>query len=360
VDCRLTGRQLNYRPSMLKFESSASVVEICAVARLLPAYLNRQVITLLTGNGVPEAVFEDMHHMQLELTLASLHNATQARALLLGGCDGGFISTAGLRELLRAGVDPLGDPFLRGMLRAVLRSKLHDLRTRTRIFVEQGVNVIGIMDELGLLQYGEVYLHCSGGLCLDVEEALSCPASGDPYDPQHASASASASAAGVGERPPERADLLVTRCPCLHPGDVRVLRAVPLEDLVHRAGGMHSEKGRTAHNYFSALPNVLVFPQKGSKPHPSECSGGDLDGDLYLALWDTRLLPPLHLRNHTAMDYSAPPPQISPIMPVSERQITDFFVHFIQNDCMGRIARYTLRTPHSACWAASTARWARA
>jgi|Transcript_15200 RNA-dependent RNA polymerase len=82
---------------MLKFASSSSVVEICAVARLLPAYLNRRVITLLTANGVPESVFEDMHARELALLLASLHDSTQARSLLLGGCDGGFISTAELR-----------------------------------------------------------------------------------------------------------------------------------------------------------------------------------------------------------------------------------------------------------------------
>eukprot|EP00601_Ochromonadales_sp_CCMP2298_P000870 CAMPEP_0173169110 /NCGR_PEP_ID=MMETSP1141-20130122/522_1 /TAXON_ID=483371 /ORGANISM="non described non described, Strain CCMP2298" /LENGTH=1289 /DNA_ID=CAMNT_0014090901 /DNA_START=267 /DNA_END=4138 /DNA_ORIENTATION=+ len=326
VDCRLTGRQLNYRPSMLKFPSSASVVEICAVTRLLPAYLNRQVITLLTGNGVPEAVFEDMQ--SAAPALASLHDAAQARALLLGG-DGGFISTAGLRELLR-GVDPLGDPFMRGMLKAALRSRLHDLRTRARIFVKQGVHVMGIMDEMGLLRYGEVYLHCSGGLCSEGDE-ITLPWAGDP-DPLLAFDSAFDSASAA-ERPPKGADLLVTRCPCLHPGDVRVLRAVPLEELVRRARGGES----TAHAYFSALPNVLVFPQQGSRPHPSECSGGDLDGDLYLALWDERLLPPLDRRNSLAMDYSAPPPQISPV-PVSESQITDFFVHFIQNDQMGRIA----------------------
>jgi hypothetical protein len=94
VDCRLTGRQLNYRPSMLKLASSVSVVEICAVTRLLPACLNRQVITLLTGNGVPEAVFEDMQSLQLHEALASLHDAAQARALLLGG-DGGLSARLG-------------------------------------------------------------------------------------------------------------------------------------------------------------------------------------------------------------------------------------------------------------------------
>jgi len=120
-----------------------------------------------------------------------------------------------------------------------------------------------------------VYLHCSGSLCSDaVESALPCSsdASGDPWDllPNGDSPGYSF------QRPLKGADLLVTRCPCLHPGDVRVLRAVPLDELVVRAGALHSDRERAPHAYFSALPNVLVFPQKGSRPHPSECSGGDL------------------------------------------------------------------------------------
>ena len=37
------------------------------------------------------------------------------------------------------------------------------------------------------------------------------------------------------------------------------------------------------------------------RPHPNECSGSDLDGDIYFVCWDPELLPPQQIQ---PMDYS--------------------------------------------------------
>jgi RNA-dependent RNA polymerase len=65
------------------------------------------------------------------------------------------------------------------------------------------------------------------------------------------------------------------------------------------------------------------------------CSGGDLDGDDYLVMWDPDLLPDEW--NHTPMDYTAPPPLISD-GPVTVDAMTSFFVTHMKNDNLGRIA----------------------
>ena len=48
--------------------------------------------------------------------------------------------------------------------------------------------------------------------------------------------------------------VVVTRNPCLHPGDVRLLSAVSVPQLAH-------------------LVDCVVFPNHGPRPHPSEMAG---------------------------------------------------------------------------------------
>ena len=66
-------------------------------------------------------------------------------------------------------------------------------------------------------------------------------------------------------------DLMVTRNPCLHPGDIRVLTAVNRPELSH-------------------LYNVVVFSSKGTRPMCNMMAGGDLDGDVYFVCWDDQLM----------------------------------------------------------------------
>lgn len=48
------------RPSMIKFDSERSNLEIVNWGRFMPGFLNRQIITLLSNLGVPDQVFLDM------------------------------------------------------------------------------------------------------------------------------------------------------------------------------------------------------------------------------------------------------------------------------------------------------------
>lgn len=43
------------------------------------------------------------------------------------------------------------------------------------------------------------------------------------------------------------------------------------------------------------------------RPHPYECSGSDLDGDIYFVCWDSDLIPP---RQYSPMDYTPAPTTI--------------------------------------------------
>ena len=54
-----------------------------------------------------------------------------------------------------------------------------------------------------------------------------------------------------------------------------------------------------------ALSLLVIF--KLIRSHPNECSGGDLDGDLYFITWDDKLIPE---KVDAPMDYTATRPRI--------------------------------------------------
>ncbi|KXT15516.1 hypothetical protein AC579_3380 [Pseudocercospora musae] len=67
-------------------------------------------------------------------------------------------------------------------------------------------------------------------------------------------------------------EVLVTRNPCLHPGDLQKFRAVDVPE-------------------FSHLVDCIVFPIRGSRPSADLMSGGDLDGDKFFVTWDPDVIP---------------------------------------------------------------------
>lgn len=115
--------------------------------------------------------------------------------------------------------------------------------------------------------------------------------------------------------------VLVSRNPCTHPGDVRLLHAVDVPQLRH-------------------LVNVIVFPSTGARPLCNMMAGGDLDGDVYFLCWDARIVS--HVPPHAIVDpatYSKPdfirekPP---------EDHIADYFTFYLERDVLGQIANLHL------------------
>lgn len=113
-------------------------------------------------------------------------------------------------------------------------------------------------------------------------------------------------------------NVVITRCPALHPGDVQCVTAVDVP----------------ADNPLRALHNVVVFSSHGPRDLPSQLSGGDLDGDLYNIIYDDTLYPQ---RLSQPADYpTATPIDIGRI--VKRSDITEFFIRFMENDNLGLIA----------------------
>lgn len=81
---------------------------------------------------------------------------------------------------------------------------------------------------------------------------------------------------------------MVTRNPCLHPGDIKVVQAVDIKDV------------------FDHFLNVIVFPKAGNIPITNQMAGGDLDGDQYFITWDKNLIPE---QSYKSFAYHESPPK---------------------------------------------------
>ncbi|ONI31847.1 hypothetical protein PRUPE_1G334500 [Prunus persica] len=285
-------KKLALRNSMCKYQSNNTKLDVLAWSRYQPCFLNRQLITLLSTLGVPDLVFVKKQNealKQLEGVLADPSRALEALEMIFQG-----EVTNVLKEMLACGYEPDAEPFLSLMLQAFCASKLVELRTKTRIFVPNGRSLMGCLDETGTLEYGQVFVQCSQRAVFGGNSNSSATSSEDNFIVE--------------------GNVVVAKNPCLHPGDVRVLRAVNVPALHH-------------------MVDCIVFPQKGNRPHPNECSGSDLDGDFYFVSWDPDLIPPRQVR---PMKY-IPAPTIELGHDVTMEEVAESFTNYIVNDNLGII-----------------------
>ena len=283
VDTRLEGERMLLRPSMIKFQSPDQTdIEICgSAARSLPLRLNRQFIKIMEDLGVEPQGLLDLQSSAVE----ELRRTTQSPSMAAGFLEQNNIGQHARVPWLICKLDafnfsPLKDPFIRDVVELSTLIQLRELKHRSRIPVEEGVTLYGIMDEFDVLQEGQIYCRTD----------------------KH-----------VAE-----GRVTITRAPALHPGDIQFATAVDIPDDCP----------------LNSLHNCIVFSQHGERDLPSQLSGGDLDGDLYNVIWDPRLQPKI---THKPADYSrVPAVDIGKL--VERSDMTDFFIQFMENDQLGRIA----------------------
>lgn len=261
---------------------------------------------MLSGLGIPDSAFLELQNRllrNLDASLGSDGTATALNILYTAGCGNldnklkSLPPMADAAELFRAGLTCTNCEYLYDLMLAFRKRTVRELMLRARIPIDKDHGMVGqgVMDEAGVLAPREIFLQYT--------------------DPE------------TGDIRKVEGPVVVGRSPSLHPGDIQPLTCVYKEELSH-------------------LVDVVVFANNGPRSVPSMLSGGDLDGDTYQVLWEKSLLP--EMPGHPPMDYQAP----KPVVLDRNVQITDiqkFFVSYIKNDKLGRIANahvaYADKTP---------------
>lgn len=292
------------RESQYKFPAMHEGLEVIRASFFATATLNRQIILVLTALGVPDRVFLKMQQNILADFEVAMRDNMVALRLLQKNIDANQMTLV-IASMVLDGFMSSTEPFMMSVLQLWRAWTIKFLKEKARIFVENGAFLFGCIDETLTLK-GHVELK-------DPDEVLS-RAQRLAALPEIFLRISDPSNKGV-YRVVEGVCILA-RNPSLHPGDVRIVRAVDVPGLYH-------------------LKNVVVLPCTGDRPLSNMCSGGDLDGDDYLVMWDPELIP--EEINHPAMDFTGADP-IREDREVTVDDRIEFFLTYIKNDNLGRIA----------------------
>ncbi|PLW53729.1 hypothetical protein PCANC_04470 [Puccinia coronata f. sp. avenae] len=295
LDPTLKGKVVRMRPSMDKFDAPDSLtLDIAGTfTKPLIAYLNRPLIKLLEDLGIAPEVFlklQDKIVRQVENSRSSPKLAADLMQQYSLGTNSGMPSILNkLSELLGEDMD-VGSDFVKECYDLMIVQCLRDLKYRGRIPLEKSYTLVGVADEDNFLPPDSIYV------CVQYPHGAPIYLKG-----LHA----------------------ITRSPSLHPGDVRVVKAVGKLDPVVAPR-------------LSSLVNCVVFPVQGERSLPSCLGGGDLDGDLFTVIGLPELVPK-RTRIHPPASYL--PPEMRKLdRDCSIADGAEFFLDYISSDLVGMIA----------------------
>eukprot|EP01084_Bolivina_argentea_P046259 85192_1 len=289
---------LELRDSMNKFASNDTMFEVCRYSFCSPSYLNRQIITLfetLNNNinttntlvKIAEKCINKLTKMRIdrniainELKLRSFHGNNVLNPMYT------------LIELLNKTTIPLQHPFISSAIEIFIRSELKQIQNRHRILIENGTSILGVMDEYNVLKPNQVFIQIQTPLINKNAVKLIT------------------------------GNVIITKCPALAPGDLRKFEAVASMDVYTK---------------LKHLKNVIVFSQQGIISPTMQMSGSDLDGDIYWVTWDKLLLSCFKdIYNEKPLYFPVPKPKM--VENVTINDLIQFFLDYMQMDCLGMLA----------------------
>ncbi|GIY55551.1 probable RNA-dependent RNA polymerase 2 [Caerostris extrusa] len=210
IDPTLQDTDIVFRNSMKKFDSPENIrLEIAKTSAPISLQLNRPFISILNDMGVRHRTFMKLQEDMLRTLTSILYDEQEAARFLDSKTPNQIFN---YKDLSDSGIFLTTEPFFRSLLLALHRHHVANIA----IDPSKGRNMLGVLDETGLLNQNEVFVQYTKDL-------------------------------SYGETTRDtvilKREVLVTKNPCLFPGDVRKFWAVDIPDLHH-------------------IVDCIVFPQR--------------------------------------------------------------------------------------------------
>lgn len=292
--------EVHVRKSQEKFSAEFKGLEIIRLSKYTTATLNRQTISILSCLGVPDQVFMDLLRQELRNYDRAMTDRAFACKLLRQYVDESQSSIT-IADMLDNGFMEANEPYCKAMLQLWRSFSIKYLKEKARIPVTDSAFVLGCIDETGTLKG-----HTNRKRRRDDKPVKELPEIflqiSDPNN--------------RGDPKIITGICIVGRNPSLHPGDIRVVKAVDVPAL-------------------RGLRDVVVFPMQGDRDIPGMCSGGDLDGDDFFVIWNKDLIPNEWF--YTPMDFEpGPAKELDHVPTVQDLKV--FFALYMKNNSLPLIA----------------------
>ena len=272
INPNLKGEYICYRPSMEKYKSNVMELGVIKTSKFSQGYLNSQIIILLCTLGVDKNIIINMMKNEIE-KYDNLINGIkeQGNNLLdvykeneevLNDIFDNVYYLNPLINMYKNTENFLKEPLIKEIIYNIISSKIKKLKLERKIIDKKSAYLLGVADETNTLKSNEVFIH--------IEKI-------NKYNNNF-----------IEEDIILEGDILITKNPCLHPGDLRIVKSINNNEI---------------NNKLKHMKNVVVFSsEKGKRPIQNMISGGDLDGDCFFISWNKNLIDNIKIRNFEALE----------------------------------------------------------
>ena len=148
--------EIQLRPSMIKFQSDSTDLDLLKYSEPRNLYLNRPMITILDEKKVPGNVILQLQFKHLKELATGFMCTCKALDLIK------YHSHYKLhfRKISNSNINILKEPFFCKIIESIFEKSIQDLKNKSRILVpnNKGRIMYGVLDETITLNYGQVFV----------------------------------------------------------------------------------------------------------------------------------------------------------------------------------------------------------